>query len=144
VLDLAVPLTAFVFIAIAVALVLRFRRRVPPPRSFVRDREEDRSLWEAIATQKQMSLVHAILVATCDAYLLDSSDAWRLRPTDKVKSIYQSFYPRGTSLGDTLEHETLFDALHQQFGVSESMLHHLVRRNATLADLVASCLNPSR
>jgi hypothetical protein len=144
VLDLAVPLTVFVFITIAVVLVLRFRRKVPPRRSFVRDREEDRSLWETVATAEQIPRVHAILVATCDAYLLEPSDAWRLRPTDKVKTVYESLYPSGTSLGDTLEHETLFDALHEHFRVPESTLRHLLRRNATLADLVVNCLNPTR
>lgn len=138
--DLAVPVTAISFVAIVVALMYRFYRRVPPRRAFVLNRKDSIAHWEAIVSPEQLPRVHAILIATCDVYLFKRTDAWRLRPDDRLKAIYDSIYPPKLGLADTLEGVFMFDALQKEFGVPESEIRHLWKSDPTLADVVACCL----
>jgi hypothetical protein len=131
---------ATVAISVVAALVYRFYRQVPPRRAFVRNRQSDVAIWEGLVGPAQLSRVESVLAATCEAFLLKRSDAWRLRPGDTLRAMYESSYPPKLGLPDALEYEFLFRALHTEFGVPEASIRDLWAENPTLADMVALCL----
>jgi hypothetical protein len=139
-LDLAVPATAVVAVAIAAGFVYRFQRQVPSRRAFVLNREDSLGPWQLFVTPEQLPVVHSLLLTICDAFLFKPTDASRLRPDDRLMAIYQSVYPPGLGLADALETEILFDALHKDFGVPEDDIRHLWSTNPTLRDIWACCL----
>lgn len=81
-----------------------------------------------------------MLETFCDAFPFERTDVWRFRPDDKIRSIYESFYPTRLGLADAMEYESLFGALNNKFGVPKNSIRELWAKEPTLADLVRCCI----
>jgi hypothetical protein len=129
--------------ATAVAAYL-FYRQIPTHRDFLSNRHEDLVVWENSFSLERMAFTKAVLEAVCHAFPFDQTDVWRLRPDDKLRTIYESFYPAGLGLPDGLEYSSLFDALHTKFRVPKKSIGELWEKEPTLADIVACCIRYNR
>jgi len=140
--DLPLPIVLILAVSIAVVswLAWRFYHQVPPRRAFVASRDSDIGAWEANISSGNLTLAQAVLEEVCDAFLFKPTDAWRLRPDDKLRSIYGAAYPSKLGLPDAMEYEILFDALHRKFSVTKRQLRNLWASEPTLGDLVAICV----
>jgi hypothetical protein len=136
-------IAAIAFTATAVAAYL-FYRQLPRRHNFLPVRNEDVDIWRNRVSSEQMALTKAVLETVCDAFPFDRSDAWRFRPDDKLRTIYESFYPRGLGLPDGFEYESLFDELYAKFRVPKHSISELWATEPTLADIVDCCLRHSR
>jgi hypothetical protein len=117
-----------------------FYRQIPPRRSLLSARQEDVDAWAERVFTEQIEFTRTVLEAICDAFALERDHAWRLRPDDHLRDLYDALYPRGLGLPDDLEYESLFDALRKDFRVPKKTLLELLASEPPLADVVACCI----
>jgi len=127
---------AAIIVAASVALVagIFFPR---PSWWFLRERPLDNELWQRIYVPEQMPIVLSALRAISGAFLLRQDDIYRLRPNDKLSSIYRAAYP-SKEIPDALEFEFLSETLMNQFHVPALVIGQY--KDPTVRNVVQWCL----
>jgi len=107
-----------------------FERRLP---TGLRERESSLAAWQGFDSRA----VSRILRLLADAFAWTEEDAQRLRPDDKLWTIYHFYYPQQhwwqRLKPDELELETVYRDLKKEAPACAERLH---REDVTLAELV--------